>query len=864
MKKTLLTSMSIALLAITTFAQNNLINWGGGNTALNTYPRAGTTTTNRMTNAQESFGGIGINVHFDGRNVFSVVNTSTTLNTATAPYLQYKVTVTDSINLDRFVFAGLAVVGSASIDIRSSIDNYSTTIDSKLNLNSGSYHLTSLNLSSLPNIANSVITFRIYFYNVTPNATGNIFLSDSYNSPSIDGTPVSYGQVYESVGIWGVPVCIGNATSSTSTVYGCTNNLPYTWNNVSFMNDTTQIVHLLNVNGCDSAATINFIVKNPSTTTFYDTVCSSALPYSYNGYDYYTTGVYNNNYFTSYFGCDSIVTLRLYVKESSTTTLYKTVCSANLPYSLAGLVTFYGSGTQSFTVANSVGCDSVVTVVVTVSYPNLTNVSANKPILCAGDTAQLMTTTQNDTLKNYTFFDENFNYNLQGWTATNLLTPAGANDSWKLYNNNYFDAQINRFYTNIDASNFYMSSNTTTWDTGNGQTHTQLLSPIISTKNISNITLEIEEAMWADGTLSQLSMSTDSLNWVDVLVENGFGSGSPDVFITKFINVPAQFDNKDTVYLRFNYTASYDGFWAINNLKLRGDKIINVSSYAWTPALSLSTPLMANTLASPSKTTNYAITTTNSVGCITTGNIVVKVSKPTVAINYSTPAPIECDGTTDTLTAIGNALSYVWSTNQTNNTIVVSHMLGGDTSYTVTATDSVGCTNKASYAFSSIAPFATSYTIVGGIADSLCVTDSTKVLNFGNVNGNWSGTGIVGNTFNPTIAGVGTHTITYTETYACGSSTIEGNVRVDACLVGVLNKSKIANVTIAPNPNNGTFTITTPTFATYTIVNELGQSLHTFTTNASASTVTISNLNTGVYFIKNNANATHQKIVVTQ
>ncbi|MEQ1732730.1 MAG: T9SS type A sorting domain-containing protein [Bacteroidia bacterium] len=236
---------------------------------------------------------------------------------------------------------------------------------------------------------------------------------------------------------------------------------------------------------------------------------------------------------------------------------------------------------------------------------------------------------------------------------------------------------------------------------------------------------------------------------------------------------------------------------------------------------------------------------------------------PVMYITYSSPASTECEGSMDTVIVTGNAISYLWSTGEINDTLFLNHNIGDTNVVSVTGTDSLGCTNTVTYSLGNVDPLLSYYALITGITDSLCVTDSARVLTFITGNGTWSGTGIIGNMFNPSIAGVGIHSITYMETYPCGVSVIEANVRVDACTVG-LNKLTIANATISPNPNNGTFSITTPNYGTYTIVNELGQTVYKFTTTTSSSTININGLASGVYVVKNNATAGVTKIVVTE
>jgi bacillolysin len=55
----------------------------------------------------------------------------------------------------------------------------------------------------------------------------------------------------------------------------------------------------------------------------------------------------------------------------------------------------------------------------------------------------------------------------------------------------------------------------------------------------------------------------------------------------------------------------------------------------------------------------------------------------------------------------------------------------------------------------------------------LCTTDSPVNLNATDAGGTWSGVGVLGSTFDPSIAGVGTHTITYTISGMCGDTDAE-------------------------------------------------------------------------------------------
>jgi hypothetical protein len=147
-------------------------------------------------------------------------------------------------------------------------------------------------------------------------------------------------------------------------------------------------------------------------------------------------------------------------------------------------------------------------------------------------------------------------------------------------------------------------------------------------------------------------------------------------------------------------------------------------------------------------------------------------------------------------------------------------------------------------------------------ADTLCITDSI-VFNPTTTETITADSGLVGNTFYAYIAGDGSHSVVIVNTVVsnCLTSfitTVHSIVVESNCVVG-LNKRTLANSVIAPNPNNGTFTITTPNVGVYTLTNELGQVINTFTNS-----ITITNLASGMYILNNASKATHQKIVVTQ
>ncbi|MCH2233636.1 MAG: FG-GAP-like repeat-containing protein [Crocinitomicaceae bacterium] len=102
------------------------------------------------------------------------------------------------------------------------------------------------------------------------------------------------------------------------------------------------------------------------------------------------------------------------------------------------------------------------------------------------------------------------------------------------------------------------------------------------------------------------------------------------------------------------------------------------------------------------------------------------------------------------------------------------------------------------------------YADFSGLATTYMVLDSADTLVGDPVGGIFSGSGISGNTFNPTTAGVGTHTVTYTYSYGSCLGIKQQNVTVTNCTVsfsGLGNSYTTSNapVTLAGDPVGGTF-----------------------------------------------------------
>ena len=212
---------------------------------------------------------------------------------------------------------------------------------------------------------------------------------------------------------------INNTATGTDVITACDS---YTWidNNTYTTSNNTATHTIVNgaANGCDSVVTLNLTINNTATGTDVITACNSY------------TWIDNNNYTTSNNtathtivngaanGCDSVVTLNLTINNTATGTDVITACNS---YTWIDNNTYTASNnTATHTIVNGAanGCDSVVTLNLTINtVDNSTSTQGNDSIMA------------NATGATYQWLDCNNNYAIISG-ATNQLFVASANGSY--------------------------------------------------------------------------------------------------------------------------------------------------------------------------------------------------------------------------------------------------------------------------------------------------------------------------------------------------------------------------------------------------------------------------------------------------
>ncbi len=213
-----------------------------------------------------------------------------------------------------------------------------------------------------------------YVYLKTSTAPNHLGIQAFSNLNSLYTTTTTYPTLpdpYAFTGGWGFNIAFridgvpaSSNTSSTISPVACVSYTSpsgnYTWTSSGMYMDTIP-----NVGGCDSVMTINLTINQPSTGTDVITACDS---YTWIDGNTYTASNNTATYtLTNAAGCDSVVTLDLTINYSSTGTDVITACDS---YTWIDGNTYTASNnTATYTLTNAAGCDSVVTLDLTINYP---------------------------------------------------------------------------------------------------------------------------------------------------------------------------------------------------------------------------------------------------------------------------------------------------------------------------------------------------------------------------------------------------------------------------------------------------------------------------------------------------------------
>jgi len=237
----------------------------------------------------------------------------------------------------------------------------------------------------------------------------------------------------------------------------------------------------------------------------------------------------------------------------------------------------------------------------------------------------------------------------------------------------------------------------------------------------------------------------------------------------------------------------------------------------------------------------YAYTDAN--GCSASGSVST-VLYPAPVVSFFLD-PLSYCINSQTVSLSGNPPGGTFSGNGTAGSVFSPSVAGlGNTSITYKYTDQNGCSNSAAV---NVMVNPLPQVTFSLSKNNTCVNGQMIALNASPSTGTYSGKGVTSQFFSPSLAGAGTHTISYTYSDANKCTvTAFATVTVSAC-TGLEEYSAI-NVLVWPNPAAGSFNVQAGQPCDLMIMDELGQLVHAEKISE-AKTVEIKELSAGVYVV---------------
>jgi gliding motility-associated-like protein len=154
----------------------------------------------------------------------------------------------------------------------------------------------------------------------------------------------------------------------------CLGSPDFAWNSHTVITDRDSIYQdtLVNAAGCDSLLILNVVIHEPDTIILDTTLCQGAPTFAWNTHIVLTDA--DSTYeaiLENRFGCDSLLTLNVYIIPPIYTSEEMTLCLGDpaMPWNGYTIVSTNDS-TYVATLKNSDGCDSIVSMDVTILYPS--------------------------------------------------------------------------------------------------------------------------------------------------------------------------------------------------------------------------------------------------------------------------------------------------------------------------------------------------------------------------------------------------------------------------------------------------------------------------------------------------------------
>ncbi|NRA12369.1 MAG: T9SS type A sorting domain-containing protein [Crocinitomicaceae bacterium] len=178
----------------------------------------------------------------------------------------------------------------------------------------------------------------------------------------------------------------------------------------------------------------------------------------------------------------------------------------------------------------------------------------------------------------------------------------------------------------------------------------------------------------------------------------------------------------------------------------------------------------------------------------------------------------------------------------TGNNFDASVAGAGSSTVIYTFTDSLGCANNASTDI-----IVNPLPMVSLNANAVVCVYFTNVPAGTPLGGTYSGPGVTGNNFDPSEAGLGIHSVTYTFTDSIGCTDID----VQDC--ASISENSLDGVSVYPNPATTVVSLNIPEHMTNvkaTLYDSNGKRINAWNVNSTHFEIGIQNLSSGMYLLK--------------
>lgn len=516
---------------------------------------------------------------------------------------------------------------------------------------------TSNNSSATYTITNaagcdSVITLNLTIYNVT-SSTQNDTACDTYTWSLNNQTYTSSGSYKDTLAgsnaqgcdsIITLDLVINSSNTGIDSVVACNS---YKWidGKTYTSNNNTAKFTTTNAQGCDSIVSLALEINKSNTGTDVQTACDS---YTWiDGKTYTSSNSTATETLTNSSGCDSVVTLKLTIYKSTKSTVADTACDTYTWAQNGRTYTSSGTYVDTLIASNSNGCDSIVTLkLVIFRY----SVGTDVQIAC----------------DSYKWIDGK-TYTASNKTAQYTLTNANGCDSIVTLNLTINESNTGRdiqtacdSYKWIDGNTYTASNSTATYILKNaeGCDSLVLLNLTINKSNTgTDVQVACDSFKWIDGITYTASNNTakhklqnafgcDSIVTLDLTVNKS--SSGIDVQVAcdtyKWIDGKTYTTSNNTATYILTNTAGCDSIvrlnLSINRYSTGVDKQTSCDSFKW---------IDANIYTSSNNSAKHKIS--NSAGCDSFITLDLTINKSSTSSDIQTA----CD-------------SFTWIDNKTYRT----------------------------------------------------------------------------------------------------------------------------------------------------------------------------------------------------